>query len=105
MAQDYQQTPPRRRLADLLQDVEFLLVQLVTFHQSTGPHHTLRQQEGVVRLHRRLDGLEHKLRLRANELGDHEPVTLGQLRRRLSQTTGPQDGKPERRESAAAQAS
>ena len=65
---------------------------------------TTSQQERVVMLHRRLDRLEHQLRLRANEFGE-QPVTLGQLRRRLSQTTGPQDGKPERRESAAAQAS
>jgi len=64
--------------------------------RSTGPHHKPSQQQRIAALQRRLDVLEHRLRLRAAELGEDAKVTLGQLRRALAQRDPKYRG-PERR--------
>lgn len=69
-------------LGALLVETEFLLVQLVAAHETRG-HRTLKQQDRIANLHRRLDQLERKLRRRARQLGEDQTLTLSQLRRRL----------------------
>src|SRR5581483_6070887 len=78
---------PRRRLSDLLADTQLVLMQLMVLQQESGPHHPARLQMRIAALHRRLDGLERTLRLRAAEKGVDGQTTLGQLRRVLATLT------------------
>src|SRR5690349_7746924 len=78
----------RHEVSTLLIETEFLLVQLVTAHETRG-HRTFDQQNRIANLHRRLDQLEQQLRRHARELGEEQPMTLGQLRRRLGSLIRP----------------
>ena len=73
-----------RRLSDLLSETDFLLVQLITLHSTTGPHRMRDQQMRMAALHGRLDQLEYSLRQRAAELGEDPEGSLGHIRRRLA---------------------
>jgi hypothetical protein len=86
-----------RRLSDLLTELDFLLVQLITFHQGTGPHLIRDQRARLSALHRRLDRLERDLRRRAEELGEDSHGTLEDIRRSLGDVAKRDYGGPERR--------
>ena len=86
--------PPfdRRTLPDLLQDAEFLLVQLVVLHRTGGPHSALQRGKRIAELHRKLDAVEYLLRSHAAQLGLDTTITLGQLRRELARLVGKANG-------------
>ena len=95
-------------MPELLAEIDFLLVQLITLHSTTGPHRMREHQMRMAALHRRLDHLERQLRMR---VGEDDLSTLGQLRRRLDQVSerrqrhdpdyaGPERRRHQRREPA-----
>jgi hypothetical protein len=75
---------PRRRLPDVLAEVNLLEVQLQIVQQEAGPHRLNGAGQRIVALHRRLDCLEHQLRIRALQVDENlSRLTIFQLRRRL----------------------
>jgi hypothetical protein len=88
---------PRRRLSDLLAEAEFLLVQLLVLQEESGAHRSIRQQQRISALRRRLDAVEQRLRERAAELGIDGHGTFGELRRTLGRRLRHGYRGPERR--------
>jgi len=75
---------PRRRLTDLIADVQLLEVQLQIMSETGGPHRIRNQGVRLSALHQRLDTLERRLRRRARMLGENDRGTLTELRQRLA---------------------
>ncbi len=75
---------PRRRLRDVLVEINLLDVQLHIIQQAAGPHRLKGVGQRIAALHRRLDALEHQLRLRALQVEENPSgLTSFELRRRL----------------------
>lgn len=85
-----------RRLSDILRELGLLEVQLQLFREGVGPHYGRNLGVRIAALHRRLDDLEHELRLRASALGEDGQASLRELRTRLA-ARDRQYGGPERR--------
>ena len=73
-----------RRLSDLLAEADFMEAQLRVLQEPGPSHRKLKLQTHIATVHRRLDELERRLRLRAIELGEDDRGAISQLRRRLA---------------------
>jgi hypothetical protein len=75
----------RRRLRDVLTETNLLDVQLQIVQQTAGPHRLKGVAQRIAALHRRLDALERRLRLRARDLGFDNNLPMSVLRKQLTQ--------------------
>ena len=75
---------PRRRLSDLLRELDMLEVLTLTLRAESGPHLVRNVGLRVANLHQRMDALERQVRARAREFGEEDEATFTALRRRLA---------------------
>ena len=75
---------PSRRLSDLLGDVAIVEAQLHSMRETAGPHRIRDVGVRLSALHRQLDRLERRLRLRARTLGEDDQTAMSAMRRRLA---------------------
>jgi len=78
---------PRKRLSDLLAEMNLLDVQLQIIAHEAGAHHVRNVGQRIAELHRRLDNLECDLRLRAQHVSSDPGLPVSELRRGLGRMT------------------
>lgn len=76
---------PWRRLSDLLLEIDFMEVQLEELQHLAPAHQTRNLGRRIAACHSRLDELERRVRLHAEELGEGgRQATISELRQRLA---------------------
>lgn len=73
----------RRRLSDILSDMDFVEVQLEAIQRPQTCHKTSKLVQRISALHRRLDYLEDLVRVHARVWGEDPMLPNGTLRRHL----------------------
>jgi len=93
--------PYRRRLKDLLSELQFLEAQVQVLSESAAAHHRRDVGLRLAALHRQLDELERRIRNRSISLGQFDRVDVRELRQRLASLAyrHPDYRGPERRRS------
>jgi CRP-like cAMP-binding protein len=79
----------RASLTNLLQELDFLQVQLQVLSETSGPHHTRDIEQRLARMRYRLDETESQIRSIATALGASSKTSLGDIRRWVVASSAP----------------